>query len=123
MSGPLRYERIVDVLSERVPSFGDFPDAYTDRDLPQVVFGRFGTFLVKRIAQGSGMDIKLGFDLLNEMAEAEDLRVRILAQTGTLEVLIESPQAVDVARSFLFAKALDDLADLIRYWGTGISNP
>ena len=69
------------------------------------------------------MDIKLGFDLLNEMAEAEDLRVRILAQTGTLEVLIDSQQAVDVARSFLFGKALDDLEDLIRYWGTGISSP
>jgi hypothetical protein len=81
-----------------------------------VVFGRFGTFLVGRIAQWFGQDIKLGFDLLNEMAEAADLRVRILAQTGTLEVLIDSPQAVDVARQFLFGKALDDLEDLMAHF-------
>ena len=115
----LTYERIVDILLQKVPGVREVEDVAGNRELPQVVFGAFGTYLNDRLATHamSDSEVQASFELLNEMASSSDWQVANLARTAVYEVLVDSPASVEAARRHLYGRAIEDFEQILARWG------
>ena len=126
---PLSFDDIVNVLAARIPAFAESDLGReiltSNRDLPYVVFGNFGSFLnqLLLLAPSSDPTVEASFQLLNEMGRSPDQRVLDLASAGVFEVLADAPHSIRVARQLLYGPAIDLFEHMIQLWGAEDRNP
>ena len=105
----LQYEKMVEVLLQRIPEFASVCDDTEHPDSVHLNFGNFARFLYDRIVKGeeSGRVIEDSFKLLNEMVNSNPQgQVANLALVGTLDILGEFEATERVAKKFLTGQAL-----------------
>lgn len=129
MGVPLRYDDMVDMLVQRVPSFAESDEGRevlsANRDLPYVVFGNFASFLNQLLLRVPSADptVEASFQLLNAMGSSDDRRVVDLVSAGVFEVLTDSPKSIQVAKELLYGPAIDLFERMVQLWGAEARDP
>lgn len=107
----------VELLLYRVPEFAKAradEDSFMSQgkdDVPYLVFGDFGLFLVQHL-KGSSARAKWfqsAFQLINEMITSPDPQIANLIHVGVLEVLSDHPEAFMLAKGYLSPSAQSEV--------------
>lgn len=84
----MKLENVVNILLDKVPEFAnstEFSECRDDQELPYLIFGRFGDFVIRIFEEQR--DMKNIISLLEEIANEEDSKVAELLMFGFLENL------------------------------------
>lgn len=115
------YDDLVAELMAKVPALKDRVDP-DDLRLPYMVGGSLARMVIE--AAETRAEGRLGalFAVLNELSRSSDPRVSEWLAFGVLEVIIDSPLALQASRSYLSEKGRELLEEALGFWG-GVDQP
>jgi hypothetical protein len=109
---------VIPILEEALPSLRR--NQLWDRDLPYVAAGAFALLLRARIDrhQKPTSGVRRALAAIDRLAESDDAHVQALVRWGILEVLTDTPAAMELCRTHLASRGRRALEDVVNFWGT-----
>ena len=112
----MNYSNSVETILKKLPELESAIDPDV-RDLPEVALGDFAIYLRKQIGKSDKESfVGKSIEILNEMAESQDLQIVGLLSTGIVEVLLDDREKIEYIKKHARSELLKVIERVHEFW-------